>query len=51
MSEKELGEAFNLKDFHDVILESFGPLHVMEEEVQKWIANVKENTTRAKLSH
>ncbi|XP_042863033.1 uncharacterized protein LOC122247652 [Penaeus japonicus] len=34
----ELGEAFDVRKFHDLVLESSGPLVLVEEEVNAWIA-------------
>ncbi|XP_037779862.1 uncharacterized protein LOC119576313 [Penaeus monodon] len=34
----ELGGAFDVKKFHDIVLESVGPLDVVEEEINAWIA-------------
>ncbi|ROT75243.1 hypothetical protein C7M84_006195 [Penaeus vannamei] len=34
----ELGEAFDVKKFHDIVLESVGPLDVVEEEIDAWVA-------------
>ena len=36
-----LGDAFDLRGFHDVVLMSRGPLEVLEEEVDKYIAQKK----------
>ncbi|KAB7497566.1 hypothetical protein Anas_03158 [Armadillidium nasatum] len=36
-SEEELGDLFDIKDFHEVILDSFGSLDIVESEVDKWI--------------
>ena len=33
----KLGQHFNIKDFHEVILKSAGPLDVVEEEVEEYI--------------
>ena len=33
-----LGDAFDLKEFHQLVLESVGPLDVVEEQVDEWIA-------------
>ncbi|XP_068227535.1 uncharacterized protein [Palaemon carinicauda] len=32
-----LGESFDIKKFHDIVLDSVGPLEVLEDEVTKWI--------------
>lgn len=38
----ELGEAFDIRDFHDVVLRDGAvPLAIMEENVQNWVASVK----------
>lgn len=34
----ELGEAFDVRKFHDLVLDSAGPLVLLEEEVNAWIA-------------
>ncbi|KAB7497572.1 hypothetical protein Anas_03157 [Armadillidium nasatum] len=36
-AEEEMGNRFDIKDFHDVVLNSFGPMDLVEEDVQKWI--------------
>ncbi|XP_018009552.1 uncharacterized protein LOC108667079 isoform X2 [Hyalella azteca] len=36
-AEQQLGDQFNLKDFHDVILNSVGPMDLVKEEVQAWV--------------
>ena len=36
---KALGEDFNIREFHDVILRSMGPMDMVEKEVSKWIDN------------
>jgi uncharacterized protein (DUF885 family) len=41
----ELGDKFNLKDFHTVVLENGSvPLTVLERLVDEWIAKVKAQT-------
>jgi len=37
----EMGDAFDIKDFHDIILESVGPLSIVEEEINAWIDGAK----------
>ena len=39
-AEEQLGDLFNIKDFHEVILNSVGPMTLVEEEVDAWIASV-----------
>ena len=42
-AEKELGERFDLRAFHDLILsEGALPLYVLENLVNEWIAQVKQ---------
>jgi uncharacterized protein (DUF885 family) len=36
-AEKKLGKKFCLKDFHEVVLRSAGPLEVLQEEIEKYI--------------
>jgi len=40
-AEKELGDKFNIKDFHQVVLESAGPLDILEEQITHFIRKVK----------
>ena len=37
---RQLGELFDLKDFHEVVLDSFGPMSLLEEEVDNYINQV-----------
>jgi uncharacterized protein (DUF885 family) len=38
-AEQSLGEAFNIKDFHDVVLrDGTIPLWVLREKMERWIA-------------
>merc|ERR1712059_53049 len=34
-----LGEKFTLKDFHEIVLQSVGPLYILEEQVDLYIAS------------
>lgn len=36
-SSNELGDAFDIKKFHDIVLESAGPLDLVEDEINAWI--------------
>lgn len=40
-AETTLGAKFNIKDFHEVVLESAGPLYILEEQVNKYIQENK----------
>jgi uncharacterized protein (DUF885 family) len=38
----ELGEAFDIRDFHDIVLKNGAvPLAILEENVDAWIAETK----------
>ena len=39
-AEEQLGVLFNIKDFHEVILDSAGPMSLVENAVNDWIASV-----------
>lgn len=42
-AEEELGDAFNLSDFHDAVLGNGAlPLFLLTEEIDRWIESVKE---------
>ena len=46
-AENKLGPSlFNIKDFHDIVLESYGPLDVVEDEVNFWVENVLGSTRK-----
>lgn len=41
-AKSELGEAFDIRDFHDVVLRDGAvPLAILEENVDAWIAQTK----------
>ena len=37
IAENKLKQKFDIRDFHEVILRSAGPLHIVEEEVTRYI--------------
>lgn len=39
-AEQELGDLFDIKEFHDVILESEGPMTLVGKEVDEWVQSV-----------
>jgi uncharacterized protein (DUF885 family) len=42
LAEKELGDAFDIRDFHDTLLADGAlPLDVLEEKMKDWIAHEK----------
>ena len=41
-AEEKMAGKFKLADFHDVVLKTAGPLDVLEEEVDKYIATATE---------
>ena len=36
-AETKLGDGFDIRDFHEVVLDSFGPMYIVEQEVDRWI--------------
>jgi len=36
-AEEQLGDAFELRDYHEVVLSSVGPLNILEEQVDNYI--------------
>ncbi|CAL4067216.1 unnamed protein product, partial [Meganyctiphanes norvegica] len=36
-----LGAQFDLKDFHDIVLDSVGPLTIVEDVINDWISNYR----------
>ncbi|RXG56509.1 hypothetical protein Avbf_08583 [Armadillidium vulgare] len=44
-SEDELGDLFDIKDFHETILDSYGSFDVVESEVDKWIEETLSNNS------
>jgi len=44
MAERELGEDFDIRGFHDVVLGGGAmPLEILEQEVKRWVANKKKS--------
>ena len=41
VAKKELGDKFDIKKFHDAVLESAGPLNILEKNVMTYIDNNK----------
>lgn len=39
-SEEKLGSLFDIKDFHEVVLNSYGSMDMVEEDVNLWIEKV-----------
>lgn len=37
----ELADNFDIKEFHNIVLESVGPLNILEDEIDEWIITVK----------
>ena len=42
-AEKALGDKFDIKDFHAVVLKSAGPLYILEKQVDLWISNAMQS--------
>ena len=36
-AQDRLGDKFDIRDFHEVVLKSVGPLHLLEKQVDKYI--------------
>jgi len=36
-AEEQLGDAFDIRDYHEVVLKSVGPLYILEEQVDNYI--------------
>ena len=46
-AERELGERFNIRQFHDVVLgQGAVPLDVLEQQAKAWMANVRGGTAK-----
>jgi len=37
-AETAFGDDFNLKDFHEIVLQSAGPLEILDEQITQWIS-------------
>ena len=38
-AEQAMGEKFDIKQFHEVVLRAAGPLNILERQVDQWIKN------------
>ena len=46
-AERKLGERFNIRQFHDVVLgQGAVPLDVLEQQAKAWMANVRGGTAK-----
>jgi uncharacterized protein (DUF885 family) len=46
-AEEELGDKFDIRDFHDAILMTGGvPLDMLEEEIERFISNVNRESKK-----
>ena len=43
-AEDQLGDLFDLKEFHYTVLEAYGPLSTVKKEVRRWIQNTLKRT-------
>ena len=41
LAETSLGEDFDIKEFHEIVLSSVGPLSVLEDQIMKYINSRK----------
>ena len=41
LAETSLGEDFNIKEFHEIVLSSVGPLAVLEDQIMNYINSRK----------
>ena len=41
LTEASLGDSFDIKEFHDIVLNSVGPLAVLEDQILKYINSRK----------
>ena len=37
LAESSLGKEFDIREFHEIVLSSVGPLSVLEDQIMKWI--------------
>ena len=37
MAEKEMGDRFNIKTFHDIVLDCAGPLDILETKIREYM--------------
>ena len=38
-AEDELGDNFDIRDFHEIVLQSVGPLEILEDQINKYISS------------
>ena len=36
-AEEALGEKFDIREFHEIVLQSVGPLEILEDQINKYI--------------
>ena len=41
LAETSLGEQFDIKEFHDIVLNSVGPLSVLEDQILNYVNSRK----------
>ncbi|CAL1300943.1 unnamed protein product [Larinioides sclopetarius] len=44
-AEETMGDAFDIKEFHDIILRNNGPLDLVEKQIDRYIASSQQSTT------
>lgn len=37
-AEEELGDNFDIREFHEIVLQSVGPLEILEDQINKYIS-------------
>ena len=41
MAEDELGDNFDIREFHEIVLQSVGPLEILEDQINKYISSYR----------